>query len=116
MRALVRFERNRYRQSVLNLDQRVTPLIDAEGPEDMYSRATLVFACLRETLGDRVIVDALRGMAERSTETFTPARSIDFVRTVTASARPDLRKPVEALFLASTPLDSQLAGMRCAAE
>lgn len=114
MRALVRFERNRYRQEVLRLDQPVTPLIDAEAPEDMYARATLVFACVRERLGDRPIIDALQAMAERSTKTLTPARSIDFVQAVKASARPDLRRPVEALFLARTPLDRQLAGMRCA--
>lgn len=114
MQALVRFERDRYRQETLDPDQPVMPLIDAEAPEDMYSRATLVFACLRATVGDRPIIDALRGMAERSAETLTPARSIDFVEAVKASVSPDLRRPVEALFLGSAPLDTQLAGMRCA--
>lgn len=116
MRALVRFERNRYRQDVLMLNQPVTPLIDAEAPEDMYSRATLVFACLREALGDQLIVDALRGMAEQSATSLTPARSIDFVLALKALARPELRGPVEALFLARTPIDVQLAGMGCATE
>lgn len=114
MRALVRFERNRYRQNVLHFDQPVTPLIDAEAPEDMYSRATLVFACLRARVGDQPIIDALRTLADRTAETLAPARSIDFVQAVAASARPDLRRPVEAMFLARTPLDRQLAAMGCA--
>ena len=116
MRALVRYERNRYRQQLLTLNQPVTPLIDADAPEDMYSRSTLVFACLRETLGDRPIVGALRHMAEQSTATLTPARSIDFVQSLKASTRPDLRRPVEALFRARTPLDVQLARLGCTSE
>lgn len=114
MQALVRFERDRYRRETLDPDQPVMPLIDAEAPEDMYSRATLVFACLRARVGDRPIINALRGMAERSAETLTPVRSIDFVEAVKASVSPDFRRPVEALFLGSAPLDTQLAGMRCA--
>jgi hypothetical protein len=116
MQALVQFERDRYRQAQVDQERPVSPLVDAEASEDIYSRATLVFACLRATLGDRPIIDALQGMAKQSTETLTPARSIDFVQALKASARPDLRRPVEALFLARTPLDVQLAGMRCEAE
>lgn len=116
MQALVRFERDRYRQARLDPDQPMTPLIDAEEPEDMYSRATLVFACLRQTVGDRVITTALRGMAEQGRTALTPARSIDFVKAVQVSARPDLQRPVEALFLAQTPLDRQLADLGCKAD
>lgn len=115
-RALVRFERDRYRREVLDEGREVMPLIDAEAPEDMYSRATLVFACVREKLGDRQITAVLRAMAARSRATLTPARSVEFVEALTASARPDLRKPLAGLFVGRASLDRQLSSIGCATD
>jgi len=114
VQALVRFERDRYRNARLDPAQPVAPLIDAEASEDMYSRATLVFACARSRLGDKPLIDALKGMAVRSRATRTPATSIEFVRAITASVAPSLRKPVAALFLSSHPLEDQLSALGCA--
>jgi hypothetical protein len=114
MEALVQFERDRYRQARMGTERPVSPLIDAVASEDIYSRATLAFACLRSEVGDQPIIDALRRMAAQSRETLTPARSIDFVQALKAAVRPDLRRPLEDLFLARSPLAVQLVGMRCA--
>lgn len=116
VQALVQFEWDRYRQARLDLDEPGAPLIDAEASEDMYSRATLVFACARSKLGDQPVIEALRHMAVRSNATQTPARSIEFVRAMTANVAPSLRKPVAALFLSSIPLEDQLARLGCARE
>ena len=114
MQSLVRFERDRYRQARFDPDQSLAPLIDAEASEDIYSRATLVFACARSKLGDQPIIDALQGLAARSNATQTPARSIEFVRAITANVAPSLHEPVAALFLSSNPLEEQLARLGCA--
>lgn len=113
MQALVRFELDRYRQARLDPDMPVSPLIDAEAAEDMYSRATLVFACVRAKVGDGPIIDALRRMAVVSQTTLSPTRSIDFVNALKGSAHPELQRPIEALFLARTPLDIQLTRLGC---
>lgn len=113
MQALVRFERDRYRKAKLDTDRPVAPLIDAEASEDMYSRATLIFACARSRLGDKPLIDALKGMADRSRATRTPARSIEFVSAITANVAPSMRKPLAALFLSSNPVENQLTSLGC---
>lgn len=78
VQALVAWEADRYARARLLPTQSSAPFIDAEDSEDQYSRATLVFSCLRE-LSDAAIVAALRSIAETAERTGRPARSLDFV-------------------------------------
>ena len=96
MRALVEYERERYRQERIDPERPVLPLIDADDGPDMYSRATLVFACLRARVGDDRIVQALRQSIDAQASD-TPTRSIDFVRQLSALA-PQMRAVPSLVF------------------
>jgi len=113
MQAVVAFERDRYRQSRLNLEKQVVPLIDAEENEDKYSRATLVFACLRERVGDEPILAALRRIATDSRSTGRPASSLDFVSALKAAGKSDEGKLIEAMLLGTQPLDAVFTRLGC---
>jgi ABC-2 type transport system permease protein len=115
MQALVEFERDRYRQARLDPTRSITPLIDAEESEDMYSRATLTFACLRQLAGDKPIVEALKRLAADTESNRSPRRSIDFVNELKQSSRPELSRPIKALFLGDRPLFDTLADLGCSA-
>lgn len=115
MNALVDYERQRYRQARLDPSQVSIPLIDAEDNEDMYSRATLAFACLRQLAGDEPILAALRQVAKDSRSSSRPARSIDFVRALQAASRPQLKPSIDALLLSQGPALSVLEILNCRA-
>jgi ABC-2 type transport system permease protein len=115
MRALVDYERQRFREARLDPSQAAIPLIDAEDSEDMYSRATLVFACLRQLTGDEPIIGALKKLAADSRNNNAPARSLDFVRALQAASQPKLRPSIETLLLGRRPALSVLAELNCEA-
>lgn len=104
MRALVDFEWERYRKARLDLDAPVVPLIDAEDAEDMYSRATVVFACLRQELGDEPILKALRTVISQSEASGRPVRSVEFVDALVASSRPEAGSAIRELLIGGKPL------------
>lgn len=113
MRALVDYERQRYRQARLDPSQASIPLIDAEDSEDMYSRATLAFACLRRLKGDEPIVAALRKVAMESQSNQRPARSIDFVRALQASSPSEHQSSIQALLLGRRPALDVFEELKC---
>jgi len=80
MQALVSYERQRFENAVMRSSTKTKALVDASEHYDMYSRATLVFAILREKLGDEVITQALRALWQHHAYPQTPATSMDFVR------------------------------------
>lgn len=106
MRSVVTFERDRYRQSRLDLENQIDPLIDAEDGEDMYSRATLVFACLRTHLGDEPILAALRQIMAKSRSTGRPATSLGFVKALKTSAEPADANLIEAMLVGTESLNA----------
>ena len=112
MRALVQYERERYREERIEPTRPVVPLIDAEDGSDMYSRATLAFACLRARVGDDHILRALR-QTFRSQTSGTPARAVDFVRILTAIAPEKERATVTQLLLGTGPVEQILSGAHC---
>ena len=57
--------------------------------------------------------DATAAGSSRSRAIRTPARSIEFVRAITANVAPSMHKPVAALLLSSTPLEGQLTALGC---
>ncbi|MFN3747474.1 MAG: hypothetical protein ACK4SJ_02185 [Sphingorhabdus sp.] len=110
MRALVEFERDRYRHARLDPEQSTAFLINAEESEDMYSRATLAFACLRNQLGDAAIFGALKRMADDSRLNQRAATSMSFMDALKRSSSPRHAKVIDQLFLSSDPI--QLVEMR----
>jgi ABC-2 type transport system permease protein len=80
MQALVDYERERYKLDVMRSTEQIQALVDATENYDVYSRSTLVFAILREKLGDELITQALRELWQQHAYPQTPATSMDFVR------------------------------------
>ncbi|KUO54251.1 MAG: hypothetical protein APF78_01605 [Sphingomonadales bacterium BRH_c3] len=113
MQALVAYEWDRYRGARLDLAAPVAPLIDAEESEDMYSRATLVFACLRQQIGDEPILKALRAITSQGETTGRPVRSVDFVDALIEAANPMAEGTIRALLLDRAPLPVTLAKSGC---
>ncbi len=113
MQSVVTFERDRYRQSRLNLENQVAPLIDAEEDEDMYSRATLVFACLRKHLGDEPILAALRQIADESRKTGRAATSLGFIKAFKTSSEPGDAELIEAMLLGSQSVNAVFKWQGC---
>ncbi|RDV07260.1 hypothetical protein DXH95_07810 [Sphingorhabdus pulchriflava] len=104
MRALVEFERDRYRHARLDPEQSTAFLIDAEESEDMYSRATLAFACLRTQMGDAAIFGALKRLADDSSLNQRAATSMNFLDALKRASSPQRAKFVDQLFLSSEPI------------
>jgi aminopeptidase N len=80
MLALVEIEQERYNLNQRNNMQSSVALIDATQEHDIHSRATLAFAKLRETVGDKPITAALKSLWLQHAYPNTPATSMDFVR------------------------------------
>lgn len=80
MQGLVDYERQRFTRAQAGSTAAASSLLDAAESYDQYSRATLVFALLRQELGDAPIVETLRVLWQRYRYPATPARSLDFVR------------------------------------
>lgn len=99
MHALIDYERQRYKVAVMRSAEQTPSLIDATESYDLYSRATLVFAILRQTLGDELITQALQRLWQQHAYPLTPATSMDFVRVLKAQLTAEQQALVDSLFL-----------------
>jgi ABC-2 type transport system permease protein len=99
MQALVDYERQRYKVDVMRSTEQVKALVDATENYDMYSRATLVFAILRDQLGDEVICQALRLLWQQHAYPNPPATSMDFVRALKSQVNVKQQVLVDELLL-----------------
>ncbi|GHG60189.1 hypothetical protein GCM10010919_03430 [Alishewanella longhuensis] len=99
MQALVEYERERYALAVRRSTQPLSALVDATASHDLYSRATLVFAILRQQLGDAVISQALQQLWQQHAYPKTPATSMDFVRALQAQVKPAQQQLIQELLL-----------------
>lgn len=99
MQALVEYERERFQLAVRRSTEQRSALVDATASHDLYSRATLVFAILRQQLGDAVISQALRQLWQQHAYPQTPATSMDFVRALQAQLTPPQQQLVAQLLL-----------------
>jgi hypothetical protein len=113
MRALVDFERARYSRARLAPSEATVPLIDAEDSEDMYSRATITFACLREKVGDEAISAALRELATASRKSGHASSSLNFVGILKAKARREMTPTIDELLLGTNAVDNALSRVGC---
>ncbi|MDP2714350.1 M1 family aminopeptidase [Rheinheimera sp.] len=102
MQALVEYERERFALAVRRSTQQRSALVDATASHDLYSRATLVFAILRQQLGDAVISQALRQLWQQHAYPKTPATSMDFVRALQAQVKPQQQQLVQELLLGTS--------------
>lgn len=109
MQALVDYERKRFELAVRRSTEQTPALVDASADHDLYSRATLVFAILRQQLGDAVISQALRQLWQQHAYPKTPATSMDFVRALQAQLTPPQQQLVADLLL-GTDLSLLLEG------
>jgi len=80
MLALVDIEQERYDLNQRNNMQRSAALIDATQEHNVHSRAILVFANLRESVGDKPITAALKSLWLQHAYPKAPATSMDFIR------------------------------------
>jgi len=99
MLALVELEQNRYDLSQRNNFQTPVALVDAIQSHDMHSRATLAFAKLRETVGDKPITAALKSLWLQHAYPNTPATSMDFVRALKRHSAAKHHPLINELFL-----------------
>jgi len=99
MQALVEFERERYRRARIGSRTEQKNLIDADESFDQYSRATLVFAKLRATLGDAVITKTLHQLWQQHRYPAKPASAMDFVRALKANSPSSAQSLIDALLL-----------------
>lgn len=99
MQALVKHEQQRYKTAMMRSTLNPPALVDATENHDLYSRATLVFAILREKLGDEQITRALRILWQQHAYPLTPATSMDFVRALKAQVDETQQTLVDDLFL-----------------
>jgi len=80
MLALIEIEQERYDLNQRNNMQISGALVDATQEHNVHSRATLVFAQLRESVGDEPITAALKSLWLQHAYPKSPATSMDFVR------------------------------------
>lgn len=113
MAALVAYERDRYRDAVRDPLLPVAPLIDADQNYDQYSRATLVFACLRRHIGDEPIIAALREAVETGRASNRPWTSLKVANAIIRNSESPSRQPVARLLLGSEPVGKLLQDLHC---
>lgn len=97
MQALVAYERQRFLAADSRRREAPVSLISAEQNYDQYSRATLVFARLRQEVGDAPILQALKTLGRERSYPAGPASSLDFVQALLSEA-PGQRELIERLF------------------
>ena len=110
MQALVDYERDRYRNAQINLSADVEPLIDATENHDQYSRASIVFACLRQQVGDAPILAAARSLV-RDEGRATISR--DFVVALVEQSDTSDHETIERLLTGTEPVLDLLENYRC---
>ena len=99
MQALVDYERQRYKVAIMRSAEKTQSLVDATENYDLYSRATLVFAILRQQIGDELISQALQRLWQQHAYPLTPATSMDFVRMLKAQLNAEQQTLVDSLLL-----------------
>jgi ABC-2 type transport system permease protein len=102
MLALIEVEQKRYDLSQRNKLQTPVALIDAIQEHDIHSRATLAFAKLRATIGDKPITAALKSLWLQHAYPKTPATSMDFVRALKRHSTAKHHPLINKLFLSNT--------------
>lgn len=116
VRALVDWESDRLDRARLAPAMVTVPLLDAEDTEDMYSRATVAFACLRSRVGDAALVAALRETARSSQQTGSPVRSLDFVRALKRIAGKAGEPAIDRMLTSNLPIAVGRARSGCAGD
>lgn len=99
MQALVDYEQRRYEYSLRGQLDQPKAIIDASRSADVYSRATLVFAKLRELVGDEVILTALNQLFAQNKPGIHSVTSHDFVTQLLALTPSVHSAEVRALLL-----------------
>jgi hypothetical protein len=102
MLALIEMEQERYDLAQRNKLQKSVALIDAIQESDIHSRATIVFAKLRETIGDKPITEALKSLWLQHAYPKIPATSMDFVRVLKRHITTSHHPLINELFLSNT--------------
>lgn len=108
MQALVDFEQQRYSRALAGSRSEQQSLIDADESYDQYSRATLVFARLRQELGDPILTATLRQLWQQHRYPKTPASAMDFVRELLRQS-PEEKHPLIRQLLLETELGDLLS-------
>ncbi|WP_338591156.1 M1 family aminopeptidase [Shewanella khirikhana] len=108
MEALVDYERQRFTDAERSDTGKEPGFIYARSAHQQYSGATLVFATLRATLGDRPIIAALRSLWQQHAYPGTPARAQDFVTALKLQS-PEHRALIDELLLTPGALRSFVA-------
>jgi len=107
MQALVAYEQQRFDNANRNNYNAPQALIDATQTHDIYSRATLVFATLRQAIGDQPISDALKALWSAHAYPKTPATSIDFVHALKGKTLAKHHQLIDQLFLGLPLISSE---------
>lgn len=99
MDALLQHEKKRYQYGALSKLKSKVALVNATESHDQHSRATIVFAQLRERLGDEVITQALRQLWQVHSYPNVPANAMDFVRSLKKTAGKENHALIETLLI-----------------
>lgn len=99
MQSLVDYERQRYKHALRGRLTATRAIIDATSSPDVYARATLVFARLRELVGDEPMVNVLKQLLEQNAPGRKSVTSMDFVTRLLASTDAQYHEEVKQLLL-----------------
>jgi len=99
MQSLVDYERQRYQHALRGRLTATRAIIDATSSPDVYARATLVFARLRELVGDEPIVSVLKQLLEQNAPGKKSVTSMDFVIRLLASTDAQYHDEIRQLLL-----------------
>ncbi|MFC3204185.1 M1 family aminopeptidase [Alteromonas oceani] len=99
MQSLVDYERQRYQHALRGRLTATRAIIDASSSPDVYARATLVFARLRELVGDEPIVSVLKQLLEQNAPGKKSVTSMDFVIRLLASTDAQYHDEIRQLLL-----------------
>ena len=99
MQSLVDYELQRYQHALRGRLTATRAIIDATSSPDVYARATLVFARLRELVGDEPIISVLKQLLGQNAPGRESVTSMDFVTRLLASTDEQYHDEIKQLLL-----------------
>ncbi|MBC3767062.1 M1 family aminopeptidase [Neptunicella marina] len=104
MHNLIRYEERRYFNSLRISGLPAKSMVAATSNADLYSRATLVFAKLRDTVGDEAIQTSLHDLWQQHQYPGHPASSLDFVKLLKQHSEAKWHGLIDQLLLSREPV------------
>ncbi|MCC9660207.1 hypothetical protein LPA49_06485 [Pseudoalteromonas sp. MB41] len=99
MNSLIEYETRRYEQALRVDISAKQSLVDSTKSYDQYSKATIIFAKLRDRVGDEIIIKALKSVWENYAFPNRPATSMDLIRALQLQVNTQDKALINQFFL-----------------